>query len=127
MTASLGRLILYTRKIDDMAAFYCRYFGYTEQRLPGDRIIELCPPGNGMTLLLHLAAKGQKQGQSLVKLVFDVPDVTGFCDRARANGLQFGAIHQADGYVFANAKDPSGNSISVSGRLFATRADKPAG
>ncbi|HEX8049272.1 MAG TPA: VOC family protein, partial [Rhizobium sp.] len=27
-------------------------------------------------------------------------------------------LHQADGYVFANAKDPSGNPIAISSRAF---------
>jgi predicted enzyme related to lactoylglutathione lyase len=57
----------------------------------------------------------------MVKLVFDVEDVEAFCAQARARGLKFGALHKGDEYVFANAKDPSGNSISVSSRAFAPR------
>lgn len=114
----LGRLIIYTRKIDEMIAFYRTHFDYTEVRQDGDRIIELRPNGAGMPILLHAASKGQKQGQSLVKLVFDVPDVAAFCDHARAQGLDFGAIHSGDGYSFANAKDPSGNSVQVSSRAY---------
>jgi hypothetical protein len=36
------------------------------------------------------------------------------------NGLEFGSTHHdhANGYCFANAKDPDGNSISVSSRGF---------
>jgi hypothetical protein len=30
--------------------------------------------------------------------------------------LKFGAVHQTDGYVYANGKDPSGNSIAISSR-----------
>ncbi|MEP2028983.1 MAG: hypothetical protein ABJI96_09800 [Paracoccaceae bacterium] len=73
-----------------------------------------------MALLLHPASKGQNEGQSLVKLVFDVEDVPAFCKTAAANNLSFGAIHKAEGYVFANAKDPSNNSVSVSSRAFAS-------
>ena len=29
-----------------------------------------------------------------------------------------GAIHQANGYQFANAKDPDKNSVSISSRAF---------
>lgn len=118
MSLPLGRLILYTRKTDAMVAFYRTHFGYEALRLPGDRIVELRAPQGGPALLLHPAAQGQKQGQSLVKLVFDVPDVAAFCAAARACGLTFGPIHQANGYSFANAKDPSGNSVSVSSRAF---------
>ena len=60
---------------------------------------------------------GRNQGQVRVKLVFAMEDGAAFCNTARAKGLEFGSLHKADGYVFANAKDPAGNSISVSGRL----------
>jgi hypothetical protein len=32
--------------------------------------------------------------------------------------LKFGAIWKGDGYEFANARDPDGNSISISSRAF---------
>lgn len=121
MIAPLGRLIVYTRKLDEMVEFYCRHFGFVDVRSDGDRIVELRPMGAGMTILLHPASKGQKAGQSLVKLVFDVQDVRAFCENAESNGLTFGKVHQADGYAFANAKDPSNNSVQVSSRAFASR------
>ena len=99
-----------------MVAFYTTHFGLKEIRRPGDRIVEL--RGQAISLLLHPAAKSQKEGQVLVKLVFDVEDVPGFCEEAAKRGLVFGKIHQADGYCFANTKYPSKNSISVSSRAF---------
>ena len=54
-----GRIVIYTRKIDEMAAFYCRHFGYERLHIEGDRIVELRPHGRGLTLLLHPASKGQ--------------------------------------------------------------------
>lgn len=119
----LGRIILYTKRLHEMSAFYCQHFGYQVRQLPGDRIVELAPTGPGLPLLLHPAGKGQKEGQTQVKLVFDVPDVAAFCRAAQEQGLSFGPIHQADGYVFANARDPSKNSISVSSRAFAPPPD----
>ncbi|MDW3223776.1 MAG: VOC family protein [Paracoccaceae bacterium] len=113
----LDSLILYTRKMEEMAAFYTAHFGYIRHDQPGDRIVELRPSSDGITLLLHAAAKGARQGQASVKLVFTVVDVPGFCAQAAEQGLSFGTLHRAQGYVFANAKDPSGNSVSVSGRL----------
>ena len=118
MPPALTRLVLYTHKIDAMASFYTRHLGYTAQTDPADRIVELIPPGAGAILMLHPAAKGQTAGQVLIRLVFDVPDVAGFVTQSAAQALDFGALHQADGYVFANAKDPSGNSISISSRAF---------
>lgn len=118
MNTPLGRLVVYTRKMEDMAAFYCRHFGFEAIAKDDDRIVELRPRNGGITLLLHPASKGQKIGQSLVKLVFDVEDVESFCATARQSGLVFGPLHTADGYSFANARDPSDNPISVSSRAF---------
>lgn len=118
MTPDLGRLVIYTRRIDDMAAFYETHFGYTAHRVEGDRIVELRPPGSGLSLLLHPLGKGQNEGQVLVKLVFDVPDVAAFHAEAAARGLDFGKIHRMSGYAFANAKDPAKNSIQISSRAF---------
>ena len=125
MAAALGRIVIYTRKIDQMAEFYCTHFGFSASQVEGDRILELIPPVSGAAILLHPASARQKEGQVLVKLVFDVENVAAFCERARDKGLEFGKLHQADGYVFANAKDPSGNSIQVSSRAFAPQHPRP--
>jgi hypothetical protein len=117
----LGRLILYTGRIDEMADFYCRFFDFSVHRSESDRIVELSPKNAGMTILLHPLASSQKEGQVLVKLVFDVEDVAAFCASAKSKGLAFGKVHEADGYSFANAKDPARNSISVSSRAFSKR------
>lgn len=116
--APLNRVVLYVRSVEDSAAFYERHFGFVARRDEGDRIVELEHPEGGVSLMLHPAAKGQRSGQSLVKLVFDVEDVAAFCAASASMGLVFGAIHQADGYQFANARDPSDNPISVSSRAF---------
>lgn len=121
MKPPLGSLMLYTKCLPEMVVFYSLHFGYTASQGQGDRLVELMPPPGGLTLLLHPAAKSQKMGQVLVKLNFDVEDVAAFCANAQKNGLVFGARHQGDGYVFANAKDPSGNPICVTGRAFGLR------
>jgi predicted enzyme related to lactoylglutathione lyase len=118
----LNRILIYTKRMSEMAAFYSQHFGYVVKQLPGDRIVELLPDEGGITIMLHPAAKSQKEGQALIKLVFDVADVDGFCRQAKAKGLDFGTVHQADGYAFANAKDPSNNSVSISSRAFAKSA-----
>jgi predicted enzyme related to lactoylglutathione lyase len=117
MTPTLGSLILYTAKTEEMVTFYQTHFGYRAHRKDGDRITEPRPPEGGVPLLLHPAAKGIRQGQATVKLVFACDTVENFCAKSAARGLSFGKIHRADGYVFANAKDPSGNSVSISGRF----------
>ena len=118
MEAHLNRLTIYTRKMAEVEAFYTRFFGYTALHDPEDRLVELRPPGGGAVISLHPLAKGRKSGQTLVKLAFDVEDVPAFCAWAKANGLAFGSIHQADGYQYANAKDPAGNNISITSRSY---------
>ena len=66
----IGRVILYTKRMEELVAFYVKAFGYRPVGREGDRIVELRPPGDGLVLMLHPAAKGQREGQSLVKLVF---------------------------------------------------------
>lgn len=118
ITRPITRIILYTKRIEEMITFYERHFGFETSREEGDRLVTLSHPGQSVRLLLHPAGKGIREGHACVKLVFDVEDVEAFCEEARRNGLEFGAIHQADGYLFANAKDPSKNPISISGRAF---------
>jgi predicted enzyme related to lactoylglutathione lyase len=112
---SIARVILYVRDIPKVAAFYERFFGM--KPLPGakDGWLELTCPSGGSTIALHQAAKSQKSGAAM-KLVFAVKDVQAFVRESEKEGLHFGAVHSADGFEFANAKDPAGNSISVSSR-----------
>ncbi|MGA9657643.1 MAG: VOC family protein [Asticcacaulis sp.] len=114
----LNRILIYTKRMVEMTAFYGQVFGYVPREVEGDRLVELLPMDGGAIILLHPAAKSQKEGQVLLKLVFDVEDVEAFCRRAKAKGVDFGPVHQANGYAFANAKDPSNNSVSVSSRAF---------
>jgi predicted enzyme related to lactoylglutathione lyase len=124
MNPPISSVILYVKDVAKVAAFYERHFGYTPETgaLPGWRVLSR---GEGCTISLHQAARTQKSGAA-IKLVFAVADVPAFVARQSKLGLKFGAIHQADGYVFANAKDPANNSISVSSRSFRIRgAEQP--
>ena len=114
----LGRVVLYVRDVEATIDFYERHFGFKPLRQDGDRIVELLASDGGANLMIHPAGKAQKMGQVLVKLGFDVEDVEAFRDKCAGEGLEFGPLHQADGYVFANAKDPSGNPIAISSRAF---------
>lgn len=118
MSTAITQIILYTKRTDEMIDFYEQHFGFTVKNSDNDQLIELVHSTHSVKLLLHPSGKGMKEGQVCVKLVFDVEDVQAFCNQARRNGLEFGPIHKADGYEFANAKDPSKNSISVSSRAF---------
>lgn len=79
----LNRLVIYAGNVEETARFYEKHFGFKATILPGDRIIELVAQDGGANIMLHQAAKGQRGGQSAVKLVFDVEDVEAFADDAR--------------------------------------------
>ncbi|WP_394788584.1 VOC family protein [Rhodoferax sp.] len=118
MQSPLGTIILYARDMQKSAAFYAQHFGFSTYGEVREGLIELKAPHGGAAILIHQAAKSIKLGQVGVKLSFHVEDVAAFVAEAAARGLQFGAIHQANGYAFANAKDPDGNSVSVSSRAY---------
>jgi catechol 2,3-dioxygenase-like lactoylglutathione lyase family enzyme len=89
MPLALNRLILYARDVEATVAFYEKHFGFRVLRLPGDRIAELVALSGGANIMVHAAGKGVRTGQVTVKLVFDVEDVSGFCERSAGNGLMF--------------------------------------
>lgn len=124
MTPSLGTIILYARDMQKTAVFYQRHFGFKTSGEVVEGLIELQGPEGGASILIHQAAKSVKLGQVGVKLSFHVQDIEAFIAQAAANGLQFGAVHQANGYCFANTKDPDKNSVSISSRAF-RKAGRP--
>jgi catechol 2,3-dioxygenase-like lactoylglutathione lyase family enzyme len=111
--------MLYVRNVEATCHFYERHFGFECSLDPNDRVAELKSANGGVILMVHQAAKSVKTGQVTIKLVFDIEDVEGFKKQCSMQGLDFGPTHKADGYCFSNAKDPDGNSISISSRAFA--------
>ncbi len=109
------RVILYVRNLPSVAEFYQKFFGMRAHGVPEAGWLELASESGGCTLALHRAALSQKSGAA-VKIVFGVADVRAFKERCAREGFEFGPIHSADGFEFANAKDPAGNSISISSR-----------
>jgi catechol 2,3-dioxygenase-like lactoylglutathione lyase family enzyme len=113
------RVILYVRDIPRVVAFYQRFFGM--RPLPGATKgwVELASPGGGCTIALHQAAVSQRSGAAM-KLVFGVADVRAFRSVKEKAGLKCGVVHEVDhegdGFEYFNAKDPAGNSISISSR-----------
>lgn len=114
----LNLIVIYAKDVHRTASFYQSYFGFTSEGTATEGLIELVAPAGGANILVHQASKGVKQGQAAVKLTFSVQDVEAFKETSAALGLAFGSTHQADGYSFANAKDPDGNSVSVSNRAY---------
>lgn len=118
MTISLCTIIIYAKDMQQSARFYSEHFGFATTGKVVEGLIELKAPDGGASILLHQAAKSLKTGHAGIKLSFDVPDVQAFVDQAIRKNLAFGPVHQANGYAFANTKDPDGNSVSVSSRRF---------
>lgn len=118
MSVPLGTVIVYAKDMQKSAAFYARHFGFETTGKVTAGLIELSATGGGANILIHQAAKSVKLGQVGVKLCFHVKDVDSFKAEAAKRGLEFGATHHADGYSFANAKDPDKNSVSISSRAY---------
>lgn len=118
MDCPLGTVIIYARDMQKSAEFYARHFGLITTGEVNEGLIELRAPNEGAGILIHKAAKSLKLGQAGVKLSFHVRDVAAFVAEAALRGLKFGAIHEANGYAFANTKDPDHNSVSVSSRTY---------
>jgi predicted enzyme related to lactoylglutathione lyase len=116
----IARVILYVRDIPTVAAFYEHFFNMKPMPGATDDWLELSSPSGGRTIALHQAALHQaaksQKGGSAIKLVFAVADVEAFVRTQEQEGLTFGVIHRPDGFAFSNAKDPAGNSISISSR-----------
>jgi len=118
MSASLSNVILYARNMQRTAAFYRQHFGFTGNGEVVEGLIELRADDGGCNILIHQAAKSLKFGQATVKLMFSVQDVDAFKALSAEQGLLFGSTHYANGYSFANAKDPDQNNICISSRAF---------
>ena len=118
MDVSLGTILIYARNMQKTAQFYSSFFDYCTSGETVEGLIELKPKKNGAVILIHQAAKSIKLGHAGLKLTFHVHDVAEFVAKSAASGLEFGPIHQANKYQFANSKDPDGNSISISSRAF---------
>jgi len=111
----ISRVIFYVRDIPTVATFYQTHFGFKPLPATEPGWLELAAPGGGSSIALHQASTAQKRG-SEIKIVFGVKDVRGFKADCEANGLRFGVVHDVNGFQFSNAKDPAGNSISISSR-----------
>jgi catechol 2,3-dioxygenase-like lactoylglutathione lyase family enzyme len=117
MSAALHTVMIYARDTRRTAEFYCHHFGMQIVQ-DGEGLIILSSSEGSAQIAIHPAAKGIKLGQVAIKLVFSVKDVEAFKNERAIDGLNFGATHQANGYQFANAKDPDKNSICISSRAF---------
>lgn len=118
MEAIFNNIVIYARDMHASAEFYRRHFGFETSGEIVEGLISLQSRHGGADILIHQAAKSLKLGQAAIKLSFAVRDVEAFKANAASQGLVFGSTHQANGYAFANAKDPDNNSVSISSRRY---------
>jgi len=118
VNSPLGTVIIYARDMKKTAAFYSEHFGFETTGEVIEGLVELRATNGGAGILIHQSAKSVKLGQVGVKLSFHVSNVVAFAKAAADKGLKFGAVHEANGYQFANAKDPDKNSVCISSRTF---------
>jgi catechol 2,3-dioxygenase-like lactoylglutathione lyase family enzyme len=118
MDAIFDGVTIYARDVQKTADFYRRFFGFVGSGEIVEGLILLTSPNGGAGITVLQAAKSVKLGQVGVKLSFSVRDVEAFKLESEARGLKFGSTHVANGYSFANAKDPDKNSVSISSRAF---------
>ncbi len=115
MAPAITRIILYVRNIPKVAEFYQRHFAMKPLPSEAKGWMELTSDGGGCNIALHQAAVTQKSGAAM-KVVFGVANVRKFKLEREKEGLKFGPIHDQGEFQFANAKDPAGNSVSISSR-----------
>ncbi len=118
MSPALGSILIYARDMKRTADFYTRFFGYESSGEVVEGLITLTPPDGGAWIVIHQAAKSIKLGHVGIKIVFDVEDVDAFKVKSAVLGLEFGSTHAANGYSYANTKDPDKNSVAISSRAF---------
>ena len=118
MDAILEGVTIYARNVQKTADFYRRFFGFVGSGEIVEGLIVLTSPNGGASITVLQAAKSVKLGQVGVKLSFAVRDLEAFKLESERRGLKFGATHLANGYSFANAKDPDKNSVSISSRAY---------
>ncbi|MET3118077.1 putative enzyme related to lactoylglutathione lyase [Undibacterium sp. GrIS 1.8] len=117
MNPQLNAIMIYAKDIQKTADFYQQFFGFSSKP-ESEGLVELVSPDGSTMILIHQAAKSLKLGQAGVKLVFSVLDIEAFKAQSLERGLAFSSTHQANGYQFANAKDPDNNSVSISSRAY---------
>lgn len=120
MEAVFEGVTIYAKDVQKTASFYKSHFGFVGSLEAVEGLVVLHSPNNGLSITVIKAAKSLKLGQAAVKICFSVRDVEAFKIEAEKQGLHFGSTHYANGYTYANTKDPDHTSVSISSRAFRT-------
>lgn len=111
MQLTLRRIILFTRRMPDMAAFYSDVLGLPQ--VTDDVGFKEFDAG-GCRIALH---NGTSQtGARPPKIVFWSGDVAATRDALMARGAKLGKLLPGGGLVRCEGKDPDGNPFQISNR-----------
>ena len=110
-TMTMRRVILFTRNMEKMTAFYRDVMGL--KQVTDDKGWREFAAGGGMRIALHSGpptppVKGPKLG-------FKSNDVAKLREALNARGGKFGKV-RLGAYQLCDGKDPDGNAISLSNR-----------
>ena len=111
MDLSLKRVILFTKRMPEMVAFYRDVLGLklsTNEK--GWKEFE----AGGCGLALHSGSS--VVGTKPPKLVFYARDVTAARKKVLGRGARLGKVNSASGLYFCDGKDPDGNAFQISSR-----------
>ena len=111
MPLKLRRIILFTRNMQAMLAFYRDSLGLplvTDE----DGFKEF--DAGGCRIALHIGAS--EVGARPPKLVFYADDVTAMRETLIAHGVKLGKVLSQAGLIRCEGKDPDGNPLQISNR-----------
>ena len=111
MTLSMRRIVLLTKDMPRMVAFYRDVLGL---RLKTDDRGWKRFDAGACEIALH--SGGRKPGPRAPKIQFDVKDVAATRDALIARGAKMGKMSSTDGLDLFGGKDPDGNPFSLSNR-----------
>jgi len=110
MKLEMQRIILFTRQIDAMTAFYRDVMGLklvTNEK--GWRELD----AGGVRIALHSGPPSPKSKGP--KIAFKAKDIQAARDALVARGAKFGAVKTGE-FILCDGRDPDGNAIQLSSR-----------
>lgn len=111
MSLEMRRIVLFTKDMAGMTAFYRDVLGLKQRSdEPGWKDFE----AGGCNIALHNGTS--EPGRRPPKIVFYARDVAAMRDALNARGARFGKVKEGKGLVLCDGKDPDGNPVGLSNR-----------
>lgn len=112
MKARIGRVIMYVKDFEGLAAWYCATFGLKlKLSRPDARWVEV-DMGRGVVLAFH-GGGHPKDYKRPPQIMFEVPDIEAACEELRQKGVKMGKIGRWEHVSWAHGKDPEGNPFQL--------------